>query len=331
MKPLRPLEPRGPTEILAERLCDALDLAADELRRRIAAKAADLRAVAGQFVTVDTKGSRLFEQSPVESPHFVGRTASRRGSGRLLEFTADRIRSVAVVDPDKNVVGVRYPSKLRDSKTTLTFTRKGYSKIRSEYTEAFTTFSSSPMRRLLERILPLARRPKWSFGRSWPAPWPNEKLIFTRAHAGPHGYTIHVEKKLVGNLNRWVRVRVDGKTYGNILAANEHFNAAYARIRAEAGSEPVVANIIQMSCSPARGPAAQESFESVNSAGIGTFDVYAPKSDQYTFWSESRGDVVRQEAGGMTEQAVKVRPDVEGMPTPWQVYRAARDGPGTPG
>ncbi|MGW1741608.1 hypothetical protein ACWCPQ_22710 [Nocardia sp. NPDC001965] len=302
--------------------------AADGLYRRLSGTAHDIRAIVDNFVTIDSKTPAVPGRVDAESPYFTGQSPR---SGRLHRFTSNQIRSVPVLDPDKNIVGVRFPSKIADSKENLSFTREGYKKISTGYAEGTRRSGSTPLRRLLERILPLPAKPKWAYGKSWPAPWPDENLIFTRAHANPDSYQIQVKKKLIGNLSRWTRMSVDGKTYGRILTSNEHFSAAHTRIITQAAGRPVVANVIQMSCAPARGPAADQSFQSLNSAGTGVFDVFAPKGTHITFWPEGSPGLVRQEGSVMIEHAVVIKPGVVGTPKPWAEYRTQGEHSGGPG
>lgn len=295
------------------------------LYRDVSGAAGDVRRIVEHFVTVDSRGLPTFPEADSSAPRFVGQSVSKSGKGRIYEFTPNQIRSAPILDSDKNVVGVHFPSKLRDNKAPWTFTRDGFEKARNQYTQALLMPKTPTWRKVLERILPLPGTPKWTFGRAWPAPWPNENLIFPRAHAGPNGYDIQIKKKVVGKFSRWVRVQVDGNTYGRILAANKHFNEAYDNIKQKNHGKPVVAHVVQMSCSPARGTAARESFESLNSAGIGTFDVYAAKGLQITKPTEVIGFQVIQNGDMIADNAVVVKSGIVGTPKPWAVYKASEN------
>ncbi|WP_040790506.1 hypothetical protein [Nocardia paucivorans] len=311
----------GLTRKVAQRLRTCAVTAGRVLYRDITGPVGDVRRIVENFVTIDARASRVLPEIDPTAPRFVGRNVSRSGKVRIHEFTPDRIRSAPILDSDKNVVGVHFPSKLRDNKASWTFTCEGLEKVSAEYGKVSRVTTSSAWKKLMERIFPIPGRPRWIIGKGWPAPWPNENLIFPRAHAGPDGYDVHIKVKLVWRLSRWVRVTVDGKTYGRILAANEHFNAAYDNIKKKNSGKPVVANVVQLSCAPARGPAARESFESLNAAGTGAFDVYAPKGTQVLGSSEVVGYLVKQNSATLVDNGLVVRSDIVGTPKPWGIFK----------
>lgn len=71
------------------------------------------------------------------------------------------------------------------------------------------------------------------------------------------------------------RLGVDDYTFGRVLASNEHLLRA---VRAKPKSL-----LIQMSCSPAGGPASRESARVLHEAGL-HLDVYAANETTETTW-----------------------------------------------
>jgi hypothetical protein len=171
------------------------------------------------------------------------------------------------------------------------------------------------------------QRPEWVRVRTSPAPW-GEETVFARAHAGKNEYDVQVKKKIpFTKWSRWVPMRVNGETYGTILAADKHFK--------QAAKGAPTAEVIQMSCSPAAGAAARESAESLHSAGIG-FDVHATEKTGLRDMgsSEEPGPgLVKQDGDIILGYGSEVELNESGDPTksPWVEYKAPRQRPDAQG
>ncbi|MEV6429935.1 hypothetical protein [Nocardia sp. NPDC051463] len=150
---------------------------------------------------------------------------------------------------------------------------------------------------------------KWKqvFGRgpSMPALWARnaktEALLFSDAHAVSDVYIISVEHK--GALPE---VDVDGGNFGRILAGNPHLLEAYH-------NHPN-SLLIQLSCSPGTGPAAEASARALHEANFGT-DVYAAKAPVVIYSLHNNEPVFR----GLSVEAAPGRAEDH-----WAVYRAPR-------
>ncbi|NKY34175.1 hypothetical protein HGA13_13950 [Nocardia speluncae] len=199
---------------------------------------------------------------------------------------------------------MQFPSKLTDVKKSMSFTREGLASASREYHQY--TRGRGP------------EQPKWVCKRAYPAPW-GEETVFARAHADKSRYGVQVKKKIpFTKWSRWVPVRVNGETYGQILAADKHFKQAV--------KGAPTAELVQMSCSPAAGSAARESAESLHSAGIG-FDVHATdKTHLYSYNTSEEpgpgsvkldGDII---VGHGSEMELLESGDP--MKSPWGKYEA---------
>lgn len=269
-----------------------------------------MRTVADNIVTADSKIVPRFD--PSETPHFTGMNPA---TGMPHIFTPEQIRSQPIFDFDGNVVGVNFPLKVSDSKEPIWISHKGLESIKSEYYQAERTRSLWPPKGLL------TRKPAWTFGRSWPAPWASdesENLVFARAHAGKRGYFIQVKEKIpLTKWSRWTPMQVDGKTYGKILASSEHFKQAV--------KTKSMARLIQMSCSPAGRSAARKSAESLHSAGLG-FDVHATENTHFNTFESQSGSLVKQYGNVILGHGSEMKFNDAGYPTksPWAEYKAPR-------
>lgn len=149
-----------------------------------------------------------------------------------------------------------FPSQLIDVKNPWIFTRAGLGSASHEYSQ----FTRGRGPQEPER------------GRMFPAPWGGE-TVFARAHADENAYYVQVKKKIpFTKWSRWVPMRVNGQTYGQILAADKHFK--------QSAKGAPTAELIQMSCSPAAGSAARESAESLHSASISPVATPAKSRNQ---------------------------------------------------
>ncbi|WP_159851250.1 hypothetical protein [Nocardia sp. CY41] len=157
-------------------------------------------------------------------------------------------------------------------------------------------------------------RPAWLdaiTGRSasLPALWRDkaktETRLFSQAHAEPDGYDIMVD---TGRTMQ--RLSVNGYTFGRVLAANEHLLRA---VRANPKSL-----LIQMSCSPASGPASRESARALHEAGL-HLDVYA--ANETVEWTARHAYLKTYTNLGVNIPAV----DAERIVGPhWEVHEAPR-------
>lgn len=270
----------------------------------------DIHKVADNLVTTDGRGARAVSRVDPDTPLFLGQSPR---TGLLHSFTPDQIRSLPILDPDKKIVGVYFPSQLSDIKKPLIFTRDGLESVRRGYYQ-FTS-GQEP------------HQPRWIFKRKmFPAPW-GEETVFAWAHGKKNGYYVHIKKKIpFTKWSRWVPVRVNGETYGQILAADRNFKQAV--------KGAPTAELIQMSCSPAAGSAAPKSAESLNSAGIG-FDVHADKKVYFYLdnfsekpkpsWVKQVGDII---TGHGSEMELD-KSDNHTIKSPWVVYKASRPRPDT--
>lgn len=298
---------------VAERLSAALTRAGGALCRAASEFPADMRRVANTLVVADSKGSRRFDP---DAPRFMGQNVLTLG---WHTFTPDQVRTSPILNSDGKILGVNFPLKFSDSKDPLVFTHDGLESVRSEYYQAEKTRKLWPPKGLLPW------KPKWSFGRSWPTSWANEgkDLVFARAHAHKDGYNIQVMKRIP--FTKWslcIPTNVDGKTYGQILASSEHFKQAV--------KAAPTAKLIQMSCSPAGGPAARASAESLDAAGIG-FDVRATEKTHFTTFDRVSGSLVKEYGNIILGHGSEVELDGMGNPkkSPWAEYKASRIRPDT--
>ncbi|MET8800731.1 hypothetical protein ABZV91_30655 [Nocardia sp. NPDC004568] len=103
-----------------------------------------------------------------------------------------------------------------------------------------------------------------------PALWADraktETMLFSDAHATPYEYAVHIgEEKL--------KLGVNGGTFGRIKSVNPHIQQAYRNHPSSF--------LVQMSCKPAGGPAAEASARTLQEAGI-NIPVYAARSTVVT-------------------------------------------------
>ncbi|MFI9413982.1 hypothetical protein [Nocardia gamkensis] len=208
------------------------------LNRSVHGISDEVRKLAEDFVTADCTGAQAASRADPDVPLLFGQG---RITGLYHTFTPDQVRSLPILSPDKEVVGVHFPSKLRDAKRPMVFTRDGFES--AKHGDRQWTRGRGP------------QQPEWVYRRTAAAPW-GQEVVFAQAHAQKNGYDIQVAKKIpLTKWRRWVPTRVNGETYGTILAADKHFKQAVK-------SAPT-AELIQMSCSPAAGPAPRESAEAL--------------------------------------------------------------------
>ncbi|WP_416564866.1 hypothetical protein [Nocardia testacea] len=268
----------------------------------------DIRKISDNLVTADGTGARAISRVDPDAPLLFGQSLH---TGLLHTFTPDQVRSVPILSPDKTVVGVQFPSKLRDVKNPMIFTREGLVSASHEYHQ----YTKGRGR----------EQPKWVYRRTSPAPW-GEETVFARAHAQKNGYHVQVKKKIpFTKWSRWVPMRVDGETYGTILAADKHFKQAV--------KGAPTAELVQMSCSPAAGSAARESAESLQSAGIG-FDVHATDKTHIYSYNTSEGPgpgLIKQDGDIIVGHGPEMELNESGDPTksPWSKYEAPGQRPNT--
>ena len=266
----------------------------------------DIRKISDHLVTADSTGARAISRVAPDTPPLVGQ---RRVIGLLHTFTPDQVRSLPILGPDGKVVGVSFPSKLREVKKPWTFTPDGLESARHVY-DQFTR-GRGP------------QQPKWVYVGESRAPW-GEETVFARAHAQENGYYVQVKKKIpFTKWSRWVGVRVNGETYGTLLAADKNFK--------QAAKGAPTAELVQMSCSPAAGSAAAESAESLASAGIG-FDVHATEKDhtyRYLDSEDPEPGRLKQEGDVILGHGSAVELNESGDPTksPWVKFEASGQRP----
>ncbi|MCU1640375.1 MAG: hypothetical protein JWN03_650 [Nocardia sp.] len=296
---------------MAGRLRTAVVDAGGALRTVVSELPNDMRTVADNIVTAESDIVPRF--NPSETPHFIGMNAA---TGMPHMFTSEQIRSQPISDFDGNVIGVNFPLKVSDSKKPIWISHEGLESIYTEYYQAERTRSLWPPKGLL------TRKPKWTFGRSWrPAPWATDKsenLVFARAHAAKRGYFIQVKKKIpLTKWSMWTPTQVDGKTYGKILASNDHFKQAV--------KTKSTARLIQMSCSPAGRSAARKSAESLHSSGLG-FDVHATENTHFSRFESRSGSLAKQYGNVILGHGSEMKFDDAGSPakSPWAEYKAPR-------
>ncbi|MEU1521637.1 hypothetical protein ABZ413_05450 [Nocardia rhamnosiphila] len=279
--------------------------AGGSLKRRMHGIANDVRTIADNLVTADSTAARAVSRAEPDTPRLFGQSLH---TGLPQNFTPDQVRSFPILDADKKIIGVHFPSKLNDSRKPWIFTREGLEFVRKKYYQ-YTR-----------------EKRGWTRGRAFPAPWAGEETVFSHAHADKNGYYVQVGKKIpFTKWRRWVPTKIDGETFGLIEAANEHFK------RAVKGAP--TAHLIQMSCSPARGPVARESAASLHSAGIGS-PVHA--TENAYLWENDYSEDARpgslQPAGDIiTGHGSEVEIDEVGEPvkSPWSKYKESRQPPET--
>ncbi|MET8800734.1 hypothetical protein ABZV91_30670 [Nocardia sp. NPDC004568] len=101
-------------------------------------------------------------------------------------------------------------------------------------------------------------------------------MLFSEAHADPYEYVVHIgEEKL--------KLGVSGGTFGRIESVNPHIQQAYRNHPSSF--------LVQMSCKPAGGPAAEASARTLQEAGI-NIPVYAARNAVLLSAVEIRGHYV---------------------------------------
>ncbi|WP_062992363.1 hypothetical protein [Nocardia anaemiae] len=250
--------------------------------------------------------SRL-EHADAEGARHIGRldseTGARRfvstdGSGRFHRFNAEDVVSVPLKDRNGKVIGVSFPSRRGDVGSKERWARADFR-------------SSDFVHYAFWRKNPGSKKPEWTFGRRRQAPWADDvsrkNPVYVHAHADSRTFYIKVKT------GRWTTktVQVDGRTYGELLADNQHLERAFV------GNPD--SSIVLLSCSPARpgGSAAANLAEHLHTqGGLPNTDIYAAKGDVMTQTSLSRGEK-------SSLVGVEVDPAVgDSADSLWEVYRA---------
>ncbi|MGA4792074.1 hypothetical protein [Nocardia sp. AB354] len=288
------------TRITARLSAVAAD-AGDALESGLRGFAIDLRKVSDNFVFADQKGVSSIANFDSQAPSLSGQSCY---TGRLYSFTPDEVRSMPILSSDQKVIGVRFPAELADAKTPMTFTVEAREEVGRRYRQYNQTGS------------------RWDEIGQATAPWSSDSgkdLIFADAHATGNVYYIQVGKNLPHTrFGRWIDMRVDGDTYGTILAANKYFKQAVR-------GAPT-ADLIQLSCFSARNSAALQSSESLHSAGIG-LTVHATENTLILEMTNGGGGEVghiRQSGDTLHGFGSEVEASAAGLPvgSPWVEFKA---------
>ncbi|MEV6429314.1 hypothetical protein [Nocardia sp. NPDC051463] len=294
---------------MAERIKTAVVNTGSAVHRHVSDTSGDLRRFADTMVANDARHRLAFHRiERANPPRFTGREELGDGIYRTHEFTPDKILSAPIRDPERNVVGVNFPSNEHDSKLSLRFTPEAYEAVHREYRQGLKIDAEKE-----------GDPPIWKLGKRIRAPWAKkEQLVFAKAHGNRDGYDIKIKVRSPGKIRaRWITVGIDGPTHGLILASNKHFK--------DAVKNKPTATLIRWDCSTAAGSAAPLSAQSLHSAGI-LFDSWATREIHLTTF--------REEFGGRTilGHGSLMKVDEHGNPTesPWGVNRAPRIPPDTP-
>ena len=247
------------------------------------------------------------EHADAAAGHSIGRlsgTGPLPGmdrSGRFHRFRAEDVVSAPLKDRDGKTVGVTFPSRRGDVGSKQRWTRADFR-------------SGDKVHYPFWRTNPGATKPKWAFGRRRQSPWAdgaeNRNPVYVHAHADNRTFYVKVKT------GRWSKktVQIDGHTYGEVLADNQHLERAFA---AHPDSP-----IVLLSCSPAKsgGSAAADLADHLHTrGGLSSTDIYAAKGDVMTRTSLDKGEK-------SSLMGVEVDPAVgDSADSLWDVYRA----PGT--
>lgn len=151
--------------------------------------------------------------------------------------------------------------------------------------------------------------------RSSPALWTDraktETMLFSDAHATPSAYSVHIGEAML-------EIGVTGGTFGRIKSANIHLQQAHRNHPSSF--------LVQLSCNPASGPAAEASARALHEAGMNT-DVYAANKPVVinTFRAFRGGTETFQDL------SIEVPRDMPtGAEHHWAVFEAPRDPANSP-
>ncbi len=181
---------------------------------------ARLRESVGQWARVDTEASRAIGVSgrshagppttpPRPTPVFEGLDLR---TGMRHEFGHSDVISEPMIDSQGKVIGPIFLSKPGDAQGLSRWARAEQRTSDEYYFEG------------RQVPHPQAGQPVWFFDNPKPAPWADRTgrtPVYSFAHSSPDGVAVNVRTAL-GETT----VRVDGATYGRILAANDHFRQA---------------------------------------------------------------------------------------------------------
>ncbi|MGI5221498.1 hypothetical protein [Nocardia sp. CA-290969] len=224
-----------------------------------------LRGQVTRLESADDSGARSIGTVRGEG-NLVGTDAA--GNFRL--FRAEDVVNVPLRNRDGEVIGVSFPSRRGDAESKQRWARAD---LRSADFVHYAFWNKTPG----------ARKPSWAFGRRREAPWatdsPGKQPIYIHAHARSRTFDVKIKT------GRWSSsvVQIDGPTYGELIADNQHLERALL-------SRPD-SPFVLLSCSPAEtgGVAAKTLAEHLHTKGALSNDIYAAKGEVMTRTS-LRGD-----------------------------------------
>ncbi|MFE3445682.1 hypothetical protein ACFXNW_21835 [Nocardia sp. NPDC059180] len=207
-------------------------------------------------------------------------------------FRADQVQSKQLADVYGRPIGVSFPTRSGDIEHARMWARMRHRSSDTVFKPVLNLGSDD--------------KPEWAYEPPVQAPWSTP--LYAQAHAGKDQFIINVD--LGGNPRKplWTTVRVDGRTYGQLLVANLHFR------RALRGAAPD-GDLVLLSCNAAGpdGTAAGWAATYIHEAGISRkIRAFAGKDIRYfdknQEWSELAIEILLDAAGNRLPPITTILP-----------------------